>query len=355
MQSTVVVRESPIVRSARVMQLEGMFDLRADTLSRIELSLEAFQLPDEWQIGLIVGPSGSGKTSIAQHLYSSQYCPEFVWNSKSSIVDEFPKEMSIKDICGLLSHVGFSSPPSWLRPFHALSNGEQFRVALARALAEFNGLLVMDEFTSVVDRTVAQIGSAAIAKTVRRRKQQLIAVSCHYDIAEWLCPDWIFDTGKMSMVETRCLQRPDINLRVERCNSEAWKLFRQHHYLNTNLNRSARCFLARYNERPVAFVAVLPFPHAKRPGWREHRLVCLPDFQGVGIGNAVSDYVASLYILKGRPYFSLTSHPGVTQSRSRSLSWKMVRNVSRSRPSGGTSQIKGLRRTIASRKFGLIK
>ena len=43
-----------------------------------------------------------------------------------------------------------------------------------------------DEFTSVIDRTVAQIGSSAIAKTVRKRKQKFVAVSCHYDIEEWL-------------------------------------------------------------------------------------------------------------------------------------------------------------------------
>ena len=60
----------------------------------------------------------------------------------------------------------------WLRPFHVLSNGEQFRATIARALAESakgRELVVIDEFTSVVDRTVAQIGSAAIAKTIRRR------------------------------------------------------------------------------------------------------------------------------------------------------------------------------------------
>ena len=47
---------------------------------------------------------------------------------------------------------------------------------------------------------------------------------------------------------------------------------------------------------PAAFTAVLAFPHARRPGWREHRTVCLPDFQGVGIGNAMSELVASLFV-----------------------------------------------------------
>ena len=87
-----------------------------------------------------------------------------------------------------MSSVGFSSPPSWVRPYHVLSNGEQFRVDIARTLSEKPQLAIVDEFTSVVDRTVAQIGSSAIQKTVRRRGQKFIAVSCHYDIVKWLEP-----------------------------------------------------------------------------------------------------------------------------------------------------------------------
>ena len=44
------------------------------------------------------------------------------------------------------------------------------------------GCAVFDEYTSVVDRTVAQIGTAALAKTVRARGQQFVAVTCHEDV-----------------------------------------------------------------------------------------------------------------------------------------------------------------------------
>ena len=50
----------------------------------------------------------------------------------------------------------------------------------------------MDEFTSVVDRTVARIGSAALARTVRGRGLRFVAVSCHDDIIDWLQPDWVY-------------------------------------------------------------------------------------------------------------------------------------------------------------------
>ena len=100
----------------------------------------------------------------------------------------------IKDITGILTAVGFSSPPSWIKPYRVLSNGERFRCDLARAILEGGELVVFDEFTSVVDRTVARIGSAAVAKAVRRTgPPRFVAISCHYDIARWLQPDWVLD------------------------------------------------------------------------------------------------------------------------------------------------------------------
>ena len=125
----------------------------------------------------------------------------------------------IKEITRLFTAVGFSSPPSWIKPYSVLSNGEQFRCDLARALAEGGRrkaegrrnaadassiippssfrlpLVVFDEFTSVVDRNVARVVSAAIAKGIRSGQIgcRFVAVTCHYDVTEWLEPDWVID------------------------------------------------------------------------------------------------------------------------------------------------------------------
>jgi ABC-type ATPase with predicted acetyltransferase domain len=131
--------------------------------------------------------------------------------------------LSTKDITGYLSSVGFSSPPSWLRPFRVLSNGEQFRATLARALADERELVVIDEFTSVVDRTVAQIGSAALSKAIRRKDKKFIAVSVHYDILDWLEPDWVYQPHTGEYYTGRYLhQRPEIKLEVKRVHHTAW-------------------------------------------------------------------------------------------------------------------------------------
>src|SRR5262245_41785404 len=106
-----------------------MFDVppaeRSEERWTVELPLDQ----KEWSIGLIVGPSGSGKSTIARKLFPKNLAPDYGWSKSKSILDDFPAEMPIKDIVALLSSVGFSSPPSWLRPFHVLSTGQQFRVA----------------------------------------------------------------------------------------------------------------------------------------------------------------------------------------------------------------------------------
>jgi energy-coupling factor transporter ATP-binding protein EcfA2 len=307
--------------------VEGLFDLpptRQSTLTW-EVCLPFDDRP--WHVGLIVGPSGCGKSTIARHLWPELVSCEPDWPRERSILDAFPEEMSIKDIVALLSAVGFSSPPAWLRPYHTLSTGQQFRVRLARLLACHPGLAVMDEFTSTVDRTVAQIGSHALAKTVRARGQKFIALTCHEDVEPWLDPDWVYrpDTGTFTW---RLLQRrPAIDLQIARVGRETWALFRPHHYLSADLARSAVCFAAFWNGRPVAFTAWL---HAlsRYGGKREHRTVTLPDYQGAGIGHALSTYIASLWKALGHRTTSTTTHPAFIAARQRSSSWRMIRVAS---------------------------
>lgn len=332
-----VVRESNIIKTPRLMQLEGIFDIPPSDKSAEKWSVD-FELPEAWNIGLIVGPSGSGKSTIVRELFGDNLISGFEWSKEKSILDDFPKEMSIKEIANLLSSVGFSSPPSWVRSFHVLSNGEQFRVNMARTLAEQKELAVVDEFTSVVDRTVAKIGSSAIAKTVRQRNQKFIAVSCHYDIAEWLEPDWIYQPATNEFMSGRLLRRPQINLEVKRVHSSAWQLFRKHHYLNTSLNTSAVCFCSFWDGVPVAFTAVLHFPHAKVKNMkREHRTVCLPDFQGVGIGNAMSAYIGAMCKGLGFRFVSETSHPSMINARAKSNLWKMKQSPTTKKSLSGTN------------------
>ena len=169
-----ISRQCDIVQTPRVLQIAGMFDVPVQEKSRVDLRGELPLEERPWNVGLIVGPSGSGKTTVARELFGAAMVNGFEWPEDRSLLDGFPDGCGIKDVTAYLTAVGFGTVPNWLRPFRVLSNGEQFRATVARALSETNDLVVIDEFTSVVDRQVAQVASHSVQKTIRRAGRQLV-------------------------------------------------------------------------------------------------------------------------------------------------------------------------------------
>lgn len=322
------VVETKYMPSFRTAKVVGMFDVPVeDTLTKkwsVNMPIEGM----DWNVGLIVGASGSGKTTIAKRAFEdSFFFTAHEWGN-TSFLNDFDKSLDIKQITDSLSHVGFASPPAWLLPYHCLSNGQKFRADLARAILETNGTLVFDEFTSLVDRTVAKIGSYAVQKFVRKMKRQFVAVTCHYDVAEWLEPDWIYDVSTMAF-DRRRLQRPSIEVQIQRVHHSVWDIFKGHHYLSADLHKAARIYLATIDGEPAAMTAVMAFPHKMRNLWREHRTVVLPDYQGFGLGNRLSEHVGDILLSQGMNYTSVTSHPAMIHYRARSKKWIMTRGPSR--------------------------
>ena len=135
-------------------------------------------------------------------MFGDAYIKGYEYNAKS-VVDDMPQGKSIKDIEKTFTSVGFASPPSWLKPYDVLSNGEKMRVDLARGILEDRDLIVFDEFTSVVNREVAKTASYAISKAVKKQNKRFVAVACHKDIIEWLEPDWVYDTDEKSFFIAR--------------------------------------------------------------------------------------------------------------------------------------------------------
>lgn len=336
MPSANIVVDCPVFDSFRVQQVAGMFDVPMSERCIEKFSIELPEKDEAWQVGLIVGPSGSGKSTVAKQFFADQLYGETDWPQDKAVVDCF-ESLSVRQVVELFVAVGFSSPPSWVKPYHVLSCGEQFRCDLAKALslADFEvdstessdtelPLVVFDEYTSVVDRNVAKACSTAIAKGIRGEhiSCRFVAVTCHYDIAEWLEADWVLDmaTGRL---DRRCLRRPRIQLEVHRCRLAAWQLFARHHYLSGTLAIGARCYLATWEGEPVAFCATLPVI-AKKNHRRFTRIVTLPDYQGMGIGMRFVAAVASLHRREGLRINVTSSHPALIRHCRNSSVWKAV-------------------------------
>ena len=233
-------------------------------------------------------------------------------------------DYDIHQITEILSLVGFSSPPDWVKPYRVLSTGQKFRADIARAILTQDGLVVFDEFTSVVDRTVAQFASIALSKYLRQHDKRFIAVSCHSDIKRWLAPDWIYQPEIERFEWEVSPDRPSIDLDIFRVDRSAWRLFADHHYLSRRLHRASRCFAGFYQDRPICFIAWLPFIGYSNTK-RIHRLVVLPDFQGCGIGTRFMNAVSSMVKAEGNRIRIGTAHPSLLAYLRRSDKWKLAR------------------------------
>lgn len=337
-----IIVSCPVFDSFRVQQVAGMFDVPLAEKCTERFRVELPSLAEHWEVGLIVGPSGSGKSTIAREFYGAELYTETDWPTDKAVIDCFG-DIPVRQVVELFTAVGFSSPPSWIKPYQVLSCGERFRCDLAKALSQesrverqepeqsgtglstlSSRLVVFDEYTSVVDRNVAKACSTAIAKGIRRGSIpcRFIAVTCHYDVAEWLEADWVLDmaTGRL---ERRRLRRPPIHLEVYRCQMAAWELFARHHYLSGSLAPGARCYLGLWNGEPVAFCATVPIITRKHHR-RFTRIVTLPDYQGMGIGMKVVATVAALHRREGYRINVTSSHPALIRHCKHSPLWKTV-------------------------------
>lgn len=356
-----LVLESPIAATFRVQQVAGMFDLPLGRVSREEIAVEIPPPGEDWRVGLIVGPSGSGKSRLAERLFGGRIRNRFPWPEEQAVIDGFGP-LPIKQLVALLTAVGFSSPPAWLRPYRVLSNGEQARCDLARAFAEVLPLrqgepaqppaepwqillpphaerdiplVVCDEFTSVVDRHVARAIAAGLNKRLRNGTLpcRFVAVTCHYDIVEWLAPDWVIDMAVRRFFRRR-EGRPPITFAIVPCGRAAWQAYRRHHYLSGQLPAAVECYLAVWDCQAVGFCAVASQVGQKNFR-RVSRLVVLPEYQGMGIGTAFLEGVARFYRGQGKRIGITTSHPAIIGHCCRSPKWRRVAMRKAGSPGGG--------------------
>jgi len=170
---------------------EVAFDCIFDGTSKFYQWKMPTLIPKNFKLGVIVGSSGSGKSTLLKKFGTEE---QPTWEPNKSVISHFE---SPADGINRLSSVGFNSIPSWYKPYHVLSNGEKFRADLARKLKTG---AVIDEYTSVVDRTVAKAASVALSRYIKNSDIEGVVLStCHHDIVDWLEPDWVLntDTGEL--------------------------------------------------------------------------------------------------------------------------------------------------------------
>jgi GNAT superfamily N-acetyltransferase len=297
-------------------------DIPLDQKLRVDLDVRMPLDEKPWNIGLVTGPSGAGKSLLAEEAWP-QCTQRYNWPEDKALIDGFP--VGVGETVKLLTAVGLGSVPAWVRPYSTLSTGEAFRADVARAIAETpaGGVAVIDEYSSVVDRHVARVASHALQKAIRKTDRRLIAVTCHEDVLEWLQPDWVVEMPLGEFAWRSKRPHPPISLQIHQCSRAIWPLFARYHYLSASLHTTAKCFGVYCDGRPVAFSSYRHFPHPKvRDIQMAHRVVVLPDWQGLGIAKHLCEWQGQYLADRGYRYRFVTAHPGLVHYFVASPRWR---------------------------------
>lgn len=311
--------------SYRAARTKSLFNAESGANFNIDVELPIEDI--DWRIGVVVGPSGSGKTSIGKHIFQGDVYGEPQWAYNQPIIDAIAPNGDYNDVTGALAAVGLGDVPSWLRPYDVLSNGEKFRATLARIIADAPKQVVIDEFTSVVDRQIAKFGAMAFSKAWKRTGNKAVLLTPHYDVLEWVEPDWVYDTATKTF-DRRLLRRPKFDVEVFETDWRYWPLFEPHHYLKLGKMIAATNYVGLVDGELVCHLAVAPA--LQNDAYRASRLVVMPEWQGAGVGMRFLNHICQMYLdghnkwNLGLPMLFHTSHPGLCASLRRDSKWIQI-------------------------------
>jgi len=326
---------SPVVQSFRGIKAGQSLDIDMEKKSEHHLVIEA-DIETEFNIGLIVGASGSGKTTLGKQIYGENAFKELLQDDKA-VIDQFSDNFSYDEIANMLSGVGLTSVPCWIRPAYTLSNGQKARAECALQMANDDNLTIIDEWTSVVDRTVAKVMSHCISKHARKTNKQVVLIACHYDIIEWLNPDWIIDCNTQKFIDRRRLRSSfkkseELNFTIKPITGESWKYFSKYHYLNDRLvggiNQHYGMF---YGDMQIGFISYnnyVPRRRSTKSAQKKYamhfnRLVIHPDYCGFGLGIKFLNATAKDMVDRGYNVYGKFSSAPMYASLSKSPLWKL--------------------------------
>lgn len=344
-----IVLKSKVTRDEYTDYIQQAFDLKVEDVAEVRIpnNLNLNSMGD-WNIGVICGASGSGKSTILRSLGDVSEC---AFDDNKPLISNFDT-MTPEEASSILCAMGLASVPTWIRPFSSLSNGEKYRAEVAKKVSMGGGIILVDEYTSVVDRNVAKSMSNALQKYIRKEKKQIILATCHYDILDWLQPDWIYDLNKGGTLERGdCLrQRPQIQLQVYRTEYDTWEFFKKHHYMTAEMSKTAWCYCFTWNNQLVGFAGLLPqIGRGVGRAMRMSRLVVLPDFQGLGIGGKILNFMAGICKEDGYKFYIKTINPRIGFHLSNSTIWKPTAHNGKDRTSDEFRVINGKYKHIYTR------
>lgn len=184
---------SSVERTPRVLEIAEGFGLG---LSDKEFVIYD-HLPIEIERGDVVyitGQSGSGKSLLLRDLAAAMR------QEGLKVVDLNEIELDDKPVieqvgattveaADYLAKAGISDAWIYIRKPKELSDGQRYRLKLAKVLAADADVWIADEFGAVLDRVTAKVIAFNVQKVARATGKTLLVATTHTDLKEELGPD----------------------------------------------------------------------------------------------------------------------------------------------------------------------
>lgn len=363
-----VILKSEVNKEFRCQVAANSLDIDVEKKSIHHLKIDNINIPDKWNIGLVYGNSGSGKTTMIKHLFGDKIF-EVKLDEDKPIINQLPEDMSYEDCAKMLNGIGLNSVPCWIRPVKTLSNGQRARAEAVYLMTQSDEIIFIDEWTSVVDRTVAKAMSLCLYKYAKRNNKRLVLCSCHVDILEWLNPDWMIDCNKQKFIlpESEDFffnKREQLQFEIKEIERASWKYFSKYHYLNERLPGGKLYLYGLFhNGNQIGFQCFANYvPHRKGTIiiYHSNRVVIHPDYNGLSLGMKMVDKCSELLLQKihCRIMAKFSSTP-MYKSRIKNEQWKYLgfkRTMGKLTIGGNMLRKKGFReKGIKTYNFEYIK
>lgn len=300
----------------RVAEVAEAFGVGVDE-SIEHVVLDNYEFNEEFDVCYITGASGSGKSSLLRELKQHYNVEDvdFDMDSDSAIVDLVGD--TLDEALNLLSVVGLSEARIFVKRPRDLSDGQKYRYQLACMLYKKQSVLCIDEFTSLLDRTTAEVVAYNMQKCCRRNGVKLIVATAHNDLEEFLNPSTVINFGNdEDEVETKyrevdCDYNPfEKYLEISEATKDDFKKLIKYHYKNVkSVPGTKAMYKLTYKERLVG-IAVYGCTNRMLSGRNEYfnkfymtakgyprmdivnkdfilgtRFVIAPQFRGCGLGS----------------------------------------------------------------------
>lgn len=275
-------------------------------------SLLNLKVPTDGVI-LITGASGVGKSlllkDISRHFSVTRKIPNQI--DKDTPIAEIISNDDAGKVIRYLSKFGLGEPRILIGPFSQLSDGQKERFLIASALLQGVGPLILDEFTTRLDRRTAQIVAINLGKILRSNKQSAYIASCHDDIVESLNPDIhieLCSNGKHRIINRKTDNNntlESLEIIVKKGTIDDYKKLSHYHYENDDPNDIELLaplvdhVITAYSKKeligvnlcirpwPTAFEVFPEFSEINKYVLQSFRVIVHPQYRGIGLTKAI--------------------------------------------------------------------